>query len=74
MAKICVEMELGDGLLDGLYIKVGYYSYQQNLDNMNITLWSGFKFYGHLKNACPQKGEDDMHIMLYPMSYERETL
>ena len=50
MAKIFVEMNLGDGLLEGIDIQVGNCSYCQDIDNVKIPFWcSILHMYGHLR-------------------------
>lgn len=59
-ARICVEVDLGKGLLKAVKIKVDQWTYIQQLDYEQIP----FKYkvcheYSHFANRCPKKQENE---------------
>jgi hypothetical protein len=51
-----VEMKFGDGLPEGIDIKIGCCSYRQGLDYVKIPFRCTIcHLYGHLCRGCPKK-------------------
>jgi hypothetical protein len=56
MAKICVEINLRDGLQEDIDIWVGNRSYQQETDYVKIPFKCSIcHVYRHLRCTCPKK-------------------
>jgi hypothetical protein len=58
--KICVELNLSDGLRDAMDIEIGRWIYQQLGNYVQNPFKSTIcKEYGHLKRKCPHKDVND---------------
>ena len=59
-ARICVEVDLGKGLLEAIKVKVDQWTHIQQLDYEQIPVKCKVCHkYGHFANRCPKKIENE---------------